>query len=130
MSVWRMTTAIPGTDREGQMVAVLPEGRAAGDAPVDAVLMLSDRSREADVFLRQLPLERELCAERGLAACCLPGWIMDCPEAERLVFQTLPRWLGALYPVRLTMVCGQGDAEAWLREHLPPESGWTVFSGL
>ena len=101
MSVWRITKYEPVLERDWTVVAVLPDELPEDGTPVEMALLVAEPGREADALIRRYPLERTLCRERGVAALCVPGWAADCPQAEALFNEALPRWLEALFPVRV-----------------------------
>lgn len=101
MSVWRITRFEPLLEREITLVAVLPEYEPGEKTPFEGCLLVSDPACEADALLRRLPLEREYCRERGMAALCVPGWVVHSGACEALLAEALPRWFEATFPVRV-----------------------------
>lgn len=114
MSVWRITAYEPLISREWTLSAVLPEVKPNEARPIPALILLNARGCEADAILRRLPLERTLCAEKGMAALCLPGWATECPEVNALIGSVAPAWFERMFPVRVTGLYGDAEAADWL----------------
>ena len=101
MSLWQITRYEPELGREWMLIALLPEYEQNEKKPFDACILVADPGCEADALIRRRQPEREYCRERNMAVLCVPGWIRECPEADRLLKKTLPAWFESTFPVRV-----------------------------
>ncbi|MBQ2463281.1 MAG: hypothetical protein IJ210_10185 [Clostridia bacterium] len=101
MSLWRLTKYEQVLNREWTLIALLPDYEKGEKTPFEACILVSEDGCEADELIRHHSLERAYCREKGMAVLCVPGWIRQHQEAEKLLKEILPSWFEAMFPVRV-----------------------------